>query len=133
VVRFFERFGTYYNGRLNEFRTRVNYGPTMRISIATVHEWDRFRFPEGIFNVHVGSLNTSYSFSRFLTTSLLFQVNSDKNPVSVNFRVRWNYRPDSDLFLIYNLGNQFNSLAAGNPILTREQRLTVKYTYSFLK
>jgi hypothetical protein len=69
-----------------------------------------------------------------LTTSLLFQVNSiDRNPASVNFRVRWNYRPDSDLFVIYNLGNQFNSLAAGNPVLSREQRFTVKYTYSILK
>jgi hypothetical protein len=134
VYRFFERFGTYYNGRLNEFRTRVNYRPTTKVSLAAVHTWDRFRFPEGVFNVHVGSLNTSYSFSRFLTTSLLLQVISiDRNPISVNFRVRWNYRPDSDLFVIYNLGNQFNSLAAGNPVLTREQRFTVKYTYSFLK
>ena len=133
-VRLFERFGTYYNGRLNEFRTRVNYRPTTKISIAAVHEWDRFRFPEGLFNVQLGSFNTSYSFNRFLTTSLLFQVNSiDKNPVSANFRLRWNYRPDSDLFVIYTLGNQFNSLAAGNPVLTREQRFTVKYTYSFLK
>src|SRR6266700_4006127 len=131
---FFERFGTFYNGTLNEFRTRTSYRPTPKISIATVHTWDRFRFPQGNFNVHIGSINGSYSFSRFLTTSLLIQVNSiDKNPVSMNFRLRYNYRPDSDLFVIYTLGNQFNSLAAGNPILTREQRFTVKYTYSFLK
>ncbi len=134
VYRFFERFGTYYNGKLNEFRTRVNYRPTPKVSIATVHTWDRFRFPQGIFNVHIGSINGSYSFNRFLTTSMLIQVNSiDKNPVSMNFRLRYNYRPDSDLFVIYTLGNQFNSLAAGNPVLTREQRFTVKYTYSFLK
>src|SRR2546425_1164206 len=134
VYSFFERFGTFYNGRLNEFRTRTSFRPTAKISIATVHTWDRFRFPQGIFNVHIGSINGSYSFSRFLTTSLLIQVNSiDKNPVSMNFRLRYNYRPDSDLFVIYTLGNQFNSLAAGNPVLTREQRFTVKYTYSFLK
>jgi hypothetical protein len=134
VYSFFERFGSFYNGRLNEFRTRTSFRPTPKISIATVHTWDRFRFPQGIFNVHIGSINTSYSFSRFLTTSLLIQVNSiDKNPLSMNFRLRYNYRPDSDLFVIYTLGNQFNSLAAGNPVLTREQRFTVKYTYSFLK
>src|SRR5216683_2623189 len=134
VYSFFERFGTFYNGRLNEFRTRASYRPAPKISIATVHTWDRFRFDQGIFNVHIGSINGSYSFSRFLTTSLLIQVNSiDKNPVSMNFRLRYNYRPDSDLFVIYTLGNQFNSLAAGNPVLTREQRFTVKYTYSFLK
>ncbi len=66
--------------------------------------------------------------------SMLAQVNTiEKNPVSVNFRLRYTYRPDSDLFVIYNLGSQFNSIAAGNPVLLREQRLTVKLTYSFLR
>ncbi len=84
--------------------------------------------------MHIGSLNSSYSFNRFLTTSALAQVNTiEKNPVSVNFRLRYTYRPDSDLFVIYNLGSQFNSIAAGNPVLLREQRLTVKLTYSFLR
>jgi hypothetical protein len=35
--------------------------------------------------------------------------------------------------VIYNLGNQFNSLAAGNPVLTQEKRLSIKFTYSFLR
>ncbi|HXI91993.1 MAG TPA: DUF5916 domain-containing protein [Blastocatellia bacterium] len=131
---FFERFGTFYNGRLNEFRVRTSYRPTAKISLAAVETWDRFRFGNGIFNVHIGSINTSYSFNRFLTTSFLVQVNSiEKNPVSANFRLRYNYRPDSDLFIIYNIGSQFNSIAAGNPVLSREQRFTVKYTYSFFK
>jgi hypothetical protein len=57
----------------------------------------------------------------------------EKNPESVNFRLRYTYRPDSDLFIIYNLGSQFNSIAAGNKVLLREQRLTVKFTYAFLR
>ena len=134
VYSFFERFGSYYNGKLNEFRVRANYRPTAKISFAAVETWDRFKFGRESFNVHVGSLNTGYSLNRFLTTSLLVQVNSiEKNPISVNMRLRYNYRPDSDLFVIYNIGSQFNSLAAGNPVLTREQRLTIKFTYSFLK
>jgi hypothetical protein len=134
VYRFFERFGTYYNGTLNEFRIRTNYRPTARVSLATVETWDRFRFDEAVYNVHVGSIDASYSLSRFLTTTALVQVNSiETNPVSVNFRLRWTYRPDSDLFVIYNLGSQFTSIAAGNPVALREQRLTVKFTYSFLR
>jgi len=131
---FFERFGTYYNGTLNEARIRGNYRPTAKISLAAVETWDRFRLGGQLYNVHIGSLNSSYSFSRFLTSSALVQVNTiEKNPVSVNFRLRYTYRPDSDLFVIYNLGSQFNSIAAGNPVLLREQRLTVKFTYSFLR
>jgi hypothetical protein len=134
VYNFFERFGTYYNGTLNEFQIRAKYHPKPRLSFEGFETWDRFRFPSGLYNVHVDSWNTSFSFNRFLTSSFLVQVNSvEKDPVSVNFRLRYTYRPDSDLFLVYNLGGQFNSIAAGNPILARESRLTIKLTYSFLR
>jgi hypothetical protein len=82
----------------------------------------------------VGSCGASYSFNRFVTTSALAQLNSvDENPWSLNLRLRYTYRPDSDLFVIYNAGNQFNSLAAGNPVLLQEKRLSIKLTYSFLR
>ena len=131
---FFERFGSYYNGTLNEFRVRTTYHPDSKLSFSVVETWDRFKFGSNVYNVHVGSIGTSYSFDRFLTTSVLLQVNTvEPNPVSLNLRLRYNYRPDSDLFVIYNVGSQFNSLAAGNPILSREQRLTIKFTYSFIR
>jgi len=131
---FFERFGTYYNGTLNEFRVRTTYHPNPKLAFSVVETWDRFKFGENVYNIHVGSIGASYSFDRFLTTSMLLQVNTvEPNPVSLNLRLRYNYRADSDLFVIYNVGSQFNSLAAGNPILSREQRLTVKFTYSFIR
>ncbi len=40
---FFERFGTYYNGTLNESRVRGNYRPTSRIAFSGFETWDRFR------------------------------------------------------------------------------------------
>jgi len=134
VYRLFERLGTYYNGTLNEFRIRETYHPNSRISFSGSETWDRFRLAGQLYNVYVGSGNIGYSFSRFLTTSALVQVNSVENhPVSVNLRLRYTFRPDSALFVIYNVGSQFNSIAAGNPILTQERRLTVKLTYSFLR
>ena len=134
VYSFFERFGTYYSGTLNEFRVRTTYHPNSKLSFSAVEAWDRFNLPQGVFNVHTGSIGTSYSFDRFLTSSVLLQVNSiEPHPVSVNIRLRYNYRPDSDLFVVYNIGSQFNSLAAGNPVLGREQRLTIKFTYSFIR
>jgi hypothetical protein len=46
-------------------------------------------------------------------------------------RLRYNYRPDSDLYVIYNVGTRFASLAAANPEQLRETRFEVKFTYSF--
>ena len=51
--------------------------------------------------------------------------------VSANIRLRYNYRPDCDLFIIYNVGTQFASLAAANPQHVRETRFAVKWTYAF--
>ncbi len=133
VVRLFERFGSFYSGRLNEVRVRLSYRPNPRLSIALNEGWDRFRLP-ALYNVHVGSLNTSYSFSRFLNTSCLVQWDSvDPRALSLSLRLRLNYRLDSDVFVVYNVGNQFGSLEAGNPVVTRGQRLVVKATYSFVK
>lgn len=134
VATFFERFGTYYNGDLNEFRVGGKYRPNIHLNFSASHTWDRFNLNNTIFNIQVGSYGASYSFNRFVTTSALVQVNSiDQHPWSMNLRLRYTYRPDSDLFVIYNLGNQFNSLAAGNPVLTQEKRLSIKFTYSFLR
>ncbi|HLW53113.1 MAG TPA: DUF5916 domain-containing protein [Candidatus Angelobacter sp.] len=132
VYTLFERFGTYYNGTLNEFRVGGTYHPSAHWSLMALPEWDRFKLNNQTYDVKVGSAGASYSFNRFVTTSVLVQLNSvDQNPWSVNVRLRYTYRPDSDLFVIYNVGNQFNSLAAGNPVLLQEKRLSIKLTYSF--
>ncbi len=41
------------------------------------------------------------------------------------------FRPDSDVYLIYNAGSRFQALAAGNPMNVREQKLALKITYSW--
>src|SRR5213594_2888488 len=133
TYNFFERFGGYYGGTLNEFRVRANYRPTAKFSISASQTWNRFRLPQGNFSVDLASLQGNYSFSRFLTLSSTFQLDTaNTQAVSANLRLRYNYRPDSDLFIIYNVGTQFVSLAAANPQQIREARFVVKFTYSFL-
>ncbi len=133
TYNFFERFGGYYGGTLNEFRVRANYRPTAKFSISASQTWNRFRLPQGNFSVDLASLQGNYSFSRFLTLSSTLQMDTaNTQAVSANIRLRYNYRPDSDLFVIYNVGTQFVSLAAANPQQIRETRFAVKFTYSFI-
>src|SRR5579859_709277 len=134
TYNFFERFGGYYDGSLNEFRVRANYRPTAKFSISASETWDRFRLPlpNGNFSVVLASLHGNYSFSRFLTFTSLLQVDtSNAQAVSANLRLRYNYRPDSDLYVIYNVGTQFASIAPANPPQVRETRFAVKWTYAF--
>lgn len=131
----FERFGTYYSGHLNEARVRTTYRASSRFSFSTTTLWDRFRLPQGNFSVALASLGANYSFSRFLTTSALVQLDtSNTQAVSANFRLRYQFRDDdpfSNLFIIYNTGTRFASLSGSNLQQLREDRFEVKLTYSF--
>ncbi len=134
IMNFFERFGTYYNGHLNEARVRATYRVNQRLSFAFSEQWSRFRLPvpEGNFSVLVGSFQTNYSFSRFLTLSSLIQMDTaNTQAASANIRLRWNYRPDSDLYVIYTAGTRFASLVAENPPQFYENRFAIKFTYSW--
>ncbi|HEV2175902.1 MAG TPA: DUF5916 domain-containing protein [Terriglobia bacterium] len=131
----FERFGTYYSGHLNEARVRTTYRASSKFSLSTTTLWDRFRLPHGNFSVALADLGANYSFSRFLTTSTLIQVDtSNTQAVSANFRLRYQFRHDdpfSNLFIIYNTGTRFSSLSGSNLEQLREDRFEVKLTYSF--
>ena len=145
TASFFERFGTYYNGRLNEARVRTMYRASERLSFSFAEQWNRFRLaattdPSGVplpvgsgnFSVVFGSFQTNYSFSRFLTLSTLLQMDTANNQAaSANIRLRWNYRPDSDVFVIYTAGQRFASLVAANPPQFYENRFAIKFTYSW--
>lgn len=145
MVSFFERFGTYYDGHLNEARVRANYRANERLSFSFAEQWNRFRLglvtdPVGSllpplaanFSVVFGSFQSNYSFSRFLTLSALLQMDTaNAQAASANIRLRWNYHPDSDLFFIYTAGQRFASLVAANPPQYYENRFAIKFTYSW--
>ena len=74
----------------------------------------------------------SYAFNRFLNATTFIQTDTAQlQAVSANFRIRYTFRPDSDLYVIYNAGSRFQSLAAGNPMEVRQQKIAVKITYSW--
>ena len=134
TYNFSDTFGSYYGGTLNEFSVVANYRPMAKFSVSASATWDRFRLPlpDGHFSVVLASLQGNYSFNRFLTFTSLLQMNtSNTQAVSANLRLRYNYRPDSDLYIVYNIGTQFASIAPANPPQVRETRFSVKWTYSF--
>jgi hypothetical protein len=145
TLNFYERFGSYYNGHLNEARMRATYRVSERLSFNFAEQWNRFQLGattdpagnplpagSGDFSVLFGSFQTNYSFSRFLTLSTLLQMDTaNSQGASANIRLRWNYRPDSDLYLIYTAGQRFASLVAVNPPQFYENRFAIKFTYSW--
>ena len=80
----------------------------------------------------LGALEIDYAFSRFPSLSTILQIDTaNAQAASANIRLRWNYRPYSDFYLIYTVGQKFASLAAANPAQGYENRFVVKYTYCY--
>lgn len=127
-----DEFGPYYTGHLNTLILNATYRINPRLSFSLGEVWNRFRLPVRDFSVNLASFQANYSFSRFLTLTSLIQANTaNTQSMSVNFRLRYNYRPDSDFYFIYNNGTLFQGLNGSNLQQVRDQRLAVKFSYSF--
>jgi hypothetical protein len=69
-----------------------------------------------------------YMFDPRTYLSSLVQYNSDGGTVAINARFRWEYRPGSDLFVVYSDGR--TTLEKGFPRL-QNRALTIKLTRFF--
>jgi hypothetical protein len=97
--------GTYYGGRKTTFgasRGRVQL--THQLAVEPTYEMNRVRLPQGDFTTHVGGARVTYTFTPLMFASTLAQYNSESSTMSLNTRLRWEYQPGSELFVVYNEG-----------------------------
>jgi hypothetical protein len=126
------QWGSYYTGTLKSAIVTGDYRPNPHLALGLNNTLNVFRLPQGNFEIELAGVQVSYAFNRFLNATTFIQANTaDIKAVSANFRIRYTFRPDSDLYVIYNAGSRFQSLAAGNPMQVREQKFAVKATYSW--
>jgi hypothetical protein len=128
----FDQYGTYYTGHLNSATVTAQYRPNAHMAVAINDTLNSFRLPQGNFDIDLAGVEISYAFNRFVNLTTFVQSDTAQNQaVSANIRLRYTFRPDSDLYVIYNVGNRFQSLVAGNPMEVRQQKVAVKVTYSW--
>jgi hypothetical protein len=126
------QWGEYYTGKLTSGTLTAQYRPNAHLTLGVNDTLNAFRLPQGNFDVELAGVQVSYAFNRFLNLTTFVQANtSDVEAVSANVRLRYTFRPDSDLYVIYNAGTVFQAIAAGNPALVRQQKVAVKVTYSW--
>ena len=70
---------------------------------------------EGSFTTRLIGSRVTYTMTPQMFASALLQYNSTSNSLSSNVRLRWEYSPGSELFVVYNDGR--DTLAPGFPSL----------------
>jgi hypothetical protein len=95
--------GTFFRGEkttLGFSRGRVELTP--QLSVEPSISLNLVDLPEGRFTAQLVTTRTTYTVSPQMFVSALLQYNSSNESLSTNLRMRWEYRPGSELFVVYN-------------------------------
>ena len=88
---------------------------TPQLSVEPGFSFNRIALPEGRFTTQLVTTRTTYTVTPLMFVSALVQYNSSNDSLGVNVRFRWEYRPGSELFVVYN--EQRNTLTPRFPEL----------------
>jgi hypothetical protein len=94
--------GGYYGGTLTAFAfTGGRVSLTKRLSLEPGFSLNRASLPAGDFTTKLVRARGDYGFSPRMFVSAFVQYSSSDKSLSSNLRFRWEYRPGSELFLVF--------------------------------
>ena len=86
-----------------------------RLAIEPSISINRVTLPYGDFTTKLLGSRVTYAISPMVFVSGLTQYNSSNNTLSANIRLRWEYHPGSEIFIVYN--DSRDTLPSGYPEL----------------
>ncbi len=96
-------YGEFYDGHrtaLSASRGRINLGS--HLSAEPTYSINKVTLTEGSFTTQLVGSRLTYTFTPLMFVSALLQYNSSVSAVTANVRLRWEYQPGSELFVVYN-------------------------------
>jgi len=96
------RRGSYYAGNISSVGLRQGrIELTPRLSIEPTLSLNWIRLPQGAFDQHVAVTRLTYTLTPRVFVSGLVQYNSGDDSFSSDLRLRWEWAPGSELFVVY--------------------------------
>ena len=120
--------GGFYGGDRTDLAYRGRAELTSRLSLEPGVSVNWVDLPTGRFTATLLSTRATLSFTPRMLAATLVQYNSTSHLFTTNVRFRWEYRPGSDIFVVYSDGR--DTLERGVPLLTN-RGFTVKLTRLF--
>ena len=104
---------------------------TPQFSLEPSYSYNRVDLPEGLFTTHLVRTRTTYTMTPLMFVSALVQYNSSSNSLSTNVRLRWEYTPGSELFIVYNEDRDTASLMPDRFSELRNRAVVIKVNRLF--
>jgi hypothetical protein len=96
-----------FSSGMVKVNAHLSFEPGLSVNRATL--------PFGEFTTALITSRTTYAITPMMFVSSLMQYNSSSNSLATNARLRWEYAPGSELFVVYNEGR--DTRASGLPDL----------------
>ena len=124
--------GSFFSG--DKTTVGVNQGRvelTPQFSLEPSYAYNRVDLPEGLFTTHLVRTRTTYTMTPLMFVSALVQYNSSTDSLSTNLRLRWEYTPGSELFIVYNEDRDTDVLMPDRFSAIRNRAFVVKVNRLF--
>ena len=111
----FER-GEFFGGdktSIGYFRGRIGLSPQLAVEPSISLNW--VDLPQGRFTTELVATRATYTLTPRMFVAAFLQFNSGNDALSTNIRLRWEYRPGSELFVVYT--DERDTLVPGFPTL----------------
>ena len=96
------RVGEYFNGDIRSVGfSRGRLAVTQQLSVEPTVSVNWIDTPQGAFRSELVVARVTYTFTPRMFFSGLVQYNSATDSISNNLRLRWEYSPGSELFVVY--------------------------------
>jgi hypothetical protein len=121
--------GQFYDGRITAVTfSSARASITKQLSVEPTVSVNRVTMPAGDFTTSVLRARTDYAFTPRMFASALIQYSSNDRAFSSNLRFRWEYRPGSEVFMVYS--DERDTQAPGFPGL-KNRAFVVKINRMF--
>ena len=124
--------GEFFSGDITAVgytRSRVEITP--QFSIEPGISVNRIDLPEGAFTTTLATTRFTYTFTPRMFFSGLLQYNSSQNVLNTNLRLRWEYRPGSEIFVVYNDQRDTELNGSQSYPMLENRAFVVKFTRLF--
>ena len=124
--------GQFYNGEITSVgysRGRIEVTP--QFSFEPSVSVNKVKLQTGTFTAPLAITRLTYTFTPRIFFSGLMQYNSTAQALSTNLRLRWEYRPGSELFVVYNDQRDTLLMPDQRFPLVQNRAFVVKFTRLF--
>ena len=96
--------GSFFSGTRTELTWRGRANLSSQISLEPIVTANWINLPEGTFKTNLIRVRATYMISPRKYIAALVQYNSETAQLTTNIRLRWEYKPESDIFIVYSDG-----------------------------